>query len=85
MSRCKRTQLFAYYLRHLTWLKTVEIASLLGRSPAATSMAHARIEERALREPPFAASLLAVEAEIRDEFQRSEPLRKVVRWVAGLG
>jgi putative transposase len=69
LSSCKRRQLLAYYLHRLTWLKTVEIAELLERSPAAISMARSKIEDRALREPEFAAGLTALEEKIRGQFE----------------
>jgi putative transposase len=73
LSKCKRTQVLAFALYRLTWLKTVEIAQLLDRSPAAVCMARQRIQRWVARDESFAADWKMVEEEIHRQAGAPSP------------
>ena len=73
LSQCKRTQILAFALYRLTWLKTVEIAQLVDRSPAAVCMARQRVERRIACDESFAVDWRMVEEEIHGEVGTPAP------------
>lgn len=64
-SPCKRGQMLGYVLHRFTWMKNAEIAELLNRTPAAVTMARARIAKRVSGDEELRQRLDEIEQQLR--------------------
>jgi len=64
-SPCKRRQMLGYVLHRFTWMKNSEIAELLNRTPAAVTMARARIAKRLPGDEDLGRRVAEIEQRLR--------------------
>lgn len=64
-SPCKRRQMLGYVLHRFTWMKNSEIAKVLNRTPAAVTLARARIAKRLPGDEELGRRLAEIEERLR--------------------
>ena len=76
-SPCKRRQMLGYVLHRFTWMKNAAIAELLDRTPAAVTMARARIASRLASDEGLRRRLAGMEEQLRSTANQvpAEPAR----------
>lgn len=72
-SPCKRRQMLGYILHRFTWMKNSDIAQLLNRTPAAVTMARARIASRLPGDEELAHRVAEIERQLRSAANQVRP------------